>query len=260
MNYTPVSLIGDPFAKRFATASQIPGLPMNNGSQPGDALDFFPAPDTTDAACGLAVVVLNSLPHAIKVADTLFPSFPAGFGTQVQNSLYSGPAMLQGASAIQVNEIPGARPYPRQQAHLRPQGGPAMLGGLGLFRIAPFDPGGAPCIYAGMSFSTGANGKGSQFALAVRGQWDSVNHVPAVPYLVAVTTDLVTNFVDLPTFSNKKLALGPNGYSDGPHPATVYEVGTNGVTIWATLSAVAKQEEMMTLTVWVRDLGSTLGY
>ena len=264
-----VSLIADPFAGQFAYASQMGVFDTSDGGM--NPIDAFPA---TYAGGGLAVIIMNSLPTPLRLVESYVYVDPVALYT-THGLQTNYPAHTDGVTAaVDAHIIPGARPYPRHAKHLLPKGGPALIGGLGVYGfIASSYPrvdadGLLPSltmvieVARALSFSANEDGSGPLVAVAVRTitTGDGLPNLVTTPY-AAVTGDLqggLDNF-----YANTMGKSENDDDDDSPDPNTnQYSTGpgNEGMTIWATYSQKPSTLGVdCTLTVWVRNLGSTLG-
>lgn len=289
-NITPVALIGGVFAHGLAHASQMGDYDDGTIINP---FDLFDSADVRQDA-RYAVVILNSMSTPLRLVDSYAGTAPVPAqtghapGQNIYKSYVTGdqanyPAVSdRGNQVVRPHEVPGARPFPNSQMHLRPEGGPKLMGGVGLYTFTPSVqkgafvlPGspnlgvidGGAHIRRALSFSTSADGSGPQVAVAFR----TKAHLTSVqPYgnrwtcasmHSTVTTDLKANYGDLRTFYEQAM-LTDSGFDEGPDPSgKSSEVSPAGITIWAAFAKTPSQrgDDYKVLTVWVRDIASTLG-
>ena len=265
-----VSLIADPFAGQFAYASQMGVFDTSDGVM--NPIDAFPA---TYAGAGVAIIILNSLPTPLRLVESYIYVDPGAVYT-THGAQTNYPAHTDGVTAaVDAHIIPGARPYPRHAKHLLANKSPALIGGLGVYGfiassylrvdgVTGLLDGGTMVIEVAraLSFSAAEDGSGPLVAVAVRTitSGDGADNLVTTPY-AAVTADLQGGLDD---FYAGTMGKSENDDDDDPpNPATnQYDVGpgNDGMTIWATYSnQPSKLGVDCTLTVWVRNTGSTLG-
>ncbi len=258
----PVALIANPHAHEIAKASQMGDLALADGAL--NPADLF---DPADVPGGLAVVILNSLTRPLFLVDS-YCYAPDDLTDYTLGKQASYPATSDRVNApTKEHQIPAARAYPRQEAHQLPQGGPAMMGGLGVYSFTQsifqsdttYDM--IPHVQRALSFSAEADGSGPIVAVAFRTKVHEDWTKPWVTTHSSVTADLQTNYGDLATFYKQTMGGSECDDDDDP-PTTLYSVGpgSGGFTIWARFATTPpKRVPGYALTVWVRDISSTLG-
>ncbi len=258
----PVGLIANPYAHEIAKASQMGDLALADG--PLNPADLF---DPVDVPGGLAVVILNSLTRPLYLVDS-YCYTPDDLTDYTLGKQASYPATSDRVNTpTKEHQIPAARAYPHQQAHQLPQGGPALMGGLGAYSFTQsifqsdttYDL--IPHVQRALCFSAEADGSGPLVAVAFRTKVHEDWTNPWVTTHSAVTADLKASYSDLATFYQQ--TMGGSETDDDNDPATNwYSVGTGpgAFTIWARFATTPpKRVPGYALTVWVRDISSTLG-
>lgn len=257
----PVALLADPFARQLVIAAQTGNFGFQDGGI--TPLDLFDPPATIQS--GVAVVILNCLSTPLKLVDTV--CYIGGFDDNPVNQV-SYPAQANDLDSA--HRIPGTRAYPRPSLHQRPPGGPALMGGVGLYRFGPSHPRTVtPDVRVGLSFSAQADGSGPRVGVAFRTIFrpgNGQNTLDSVTTHSAVSGDVAGQYSNLSKFFALAMGTddGATAHWDPPYPAgNQYHVGPgpNGIAIWATFAKLkpAAEPDMHTLTVWVRDAASTLG-
>ena len=244
-NPAPAALIADPYFASLVRASQVPnGVSLSSGFfNPLDSFRDTASPDT-----GAAVIVLNSLSTPLTLVHTW------GNGlTQVCYPVIIDPGTPDnsnktGFKIVKTHTIPAARPYPKASLHPRPQGGPLQMGGVGIYRFS--HDLWAPWHARGLAFASTKDGSDNGALIALAFRLD-------VEMNIAVTADLASmhgsdvgdNFNRL---YNQRRDWGPI-YNTSPAPASV--------TVWACRSTTAAKAESpyTVMTLWVRDIASTVG-
>lgn len=248
-NPVQVALIADPFARQLVLASMNGSFSLTDG--PLDPLDLFtlpadPDPDYPDndvpSSYKGAVLILNSLSTPLRLVQAL-EIFPAGGDAAYRSQQLAYPATVNASGAwTEAHVIPGARPYPKPAQHQRPQGGPALIGGVGLYRFQKN-------IKWALSFSAQEDGSGPLIGV---GFWlqqhddGSLTGTPWYRFSSAVSADLAKDYSsDLNTFFTRN-------FQPGADSVRLYDIGAQ-FTVWGSFVN-------STLVVWVRDNASTLGY
>ena len=286
----PVALIANPFAHKFAYASQMgrynlqgndwnPLNPFCRYMPPGPFSFISDSNSNDGVVCNsIALVVLNSLTSPLALTDFWSRNNSWGIGQRqiAFPAVYDPTATSEFkdvTKSICVNRIPGACPYPRSSAHRNADGSPAMMGGLGVFGFAveePFAqdgedrPSGGACSF---SFTQDANGNfiGPFIGVAfwTNRVWGSPGACQnSIPYLEsvhsAITIDVVGKHGDLPTFYK---SATQNFYETSSDAASI--------TGWCQpepMETTAPFRRLVpspwigpTLSVWMHDISSTLG-
>lgn len=241
----PLSWIPEPFAKELCSQVATGGrFSFDPNMSP---LDLFSSwhPNTGD---GVAVIILNSLTTPLTLVDSFEDS-----GGYPQMSY---PAVIDAATqkVVRAHEIPGVRLYPRPSLHKGPNGAPAQLGAVGLYRF---------WASAGIR-----NGAGRAMAFSCQPENPSKSDVPLLGVAFDYSHDFFTNKPTLvmavsadvsqqgglqALWTAAKTRATPQPYDVG--------TGTNRLTIWGigAPGTPTIEQGTRTLIVWVRDTASTFG-
>lgn len=282
----PIALVGGKIANRLSIAGSFGDMPLADG--PMNPLDLFDNADLS-ADAYFAVVIFNTLSTPLRLKDSYVGTVsyePDQYiiGDQTNypvvgaNHTWHPPGNLVVVPTPEArpNEIPGARPFPDSQKHLRPDGNPQTLWGVGLYTFqasfqmtpTPLSQSGPSHVRRALSFSTSADGSGPVVAVAFRAKGtcldDQSTRAPwSLTMYVAVTADLEANYADLATFYQKTMLDDNNndGYDSGPNPTSVaYDKHEQVISAaFAHTASKVSKVEARTLTVWVRDNPSSAG-
>ena len=238
----PVALIADPFAKQFAFASQMGyintavSVPFAKGitaDAPCNPIDIF---TPGDPQLGVAIIILNSLPTPLTLVDSM--SFD---GTQV-----GYPAASKGSKP---HQIPGARPYPRKSRHKIASGARALMGGVGRYQYHASGTVQWGGVAQALSFKYSDDPSAPLIGVAMKIFWGDGSDPHS-----AVTAELPNS--DLASFFSNTVITKPIQFHSG---------SSNNITVWGTFDGKTNprplsNNDSRVLTVWVRDVGSTLGF
>lgn len=267
-NPCPTALLANPFAHQLAYASQMGDMKLADGTMNPGRL-FEPAHDPNSLIPPtVGVVILNSLTRPLKLVESFFPQTEYSNGGQGSQSLY--PSTRQPDGSLINHMIPAAQPYPSPMSHLDAQGHPALMGGVGYYSFERnydssmgfgYGPGTNTTIAGAMGFSTSEDGSGPLVAVAFRvkippgfrqtGIWEAGFSTVKADVLPGTLANVLT-----PLFPNFAQDGKYAGYVD-PNPVSKLDdkgPGPGGLTIWACITPT----DGFTVTVWVRDISSTL--
>lgn len=158
------------------------------------------------------------------------------------------------------HEIPAARPYPIKANHLRQDGSPALLAGVGHYRFDLVD-GDSPTLHTSrvLSFSLGDDPAplvGVHIALILKSRGVFYHHGSFAS--VAVTADLEREHTDLGTFMKNTLTDPVNPVTKPTYSMSAGDRGS--LTVWCA-PYVHDLDQLGTnsVVVRVRDVSSTTG-
>jgi hypothetical protein len=256
-----VGLLPDPFAHQFAYASQIGRFDFSDVNI--DARYFLPDPNGNDGDTdyGINLILLNSVTRPLKLVDTQAAQIPSPtdpLQTYDCDSQVLYPSYVWDGVTLD-HEIPAARPYPIQANHLRPDGSPALLAGIGHYRFDMVDS------FQGyssrvLSFSLGDTqtplvGVHIQIVQQPRGVFRHNGSFASV----AVTADLEREYATLDKFMNSTLP-DPTGKLFNKPTFSTSAADRGALTVWcAPYVHDIDQLGTNSVVVWVRDVSSTTG-
>ncbi len=263
------ALLANPFAHQLAHASQMGDMSLADGAMNPGRL-FEPSHDpNSDLPPTVGVVILNSLTRPLRLAESFFPQTEYSSGGQGSQRLY--PAITQPDGSLINHMIPAAQPYPSPMSHLDAKGNPALMGGVGYYSFERnydssmgfgYGPGTNTTIAGALGFSTSDDGSGPLVGVAFRvkippgfrqsGIWSAGFSTVKADVMPGTLPNVLT-----PLFPNFAQDGKYAGYVD-PNPVSkLYDTstGSDALTIWACITPT----DGFTVTVWVRDLSSTLG-
>jgi hypothetical protein len=253
----PVSLITQPFAQELGANVGTGGTFSFDQTNPTktNPLDLFHTLNPHSGS-GVALLIMNSLTTPLTLVDSL---------QNVLDSFSNGPQLGYPAvidpvtqKAVKTHQIPGVRQYPRPSLHKAPDGSPALVGGIGLYRFQCADIQGVSFAKRGLAFACAEDAsKNSKPLLGVVFSYRSDWQLKGPVFNCAVSADL-TKQGKADTQSNLSSLMdslpAPQRYDRG---TTV----TNTMIVWGLIppGKPAFEPNMVTLVVWVRDIASTFG-
>ena len=232
--------------------------------------DLFPA---SFISGWFTLIILNSLSTSLRLVESyIAPAEHSSQNVASQVNYPSSPADPGSTQPTDAHVILGTRHYPSPKKHTPPAaGGMALMGGLGVYSFAPGvwsitdvygDASSFEVVQLALSFSAAEDGAGPLVAIAVRLKRE-INEVG--PSFISVNScvcaDLTAQYSGLADFYGKTVGRFPVGRGDVSNSYTPNDKGKL-MTIWATYATTASTNPAVqwTLTAWVRDIASTLGY
>jgi hypothetical protein len=268
----PAYLIPDPFAHQLAFASQMGRFDfddaMMNAVDPRALLND-PNSHDGDGDYGVNLIILNSLTSPLKLTETQSAQIPVCTDSNSFLPDWNGPLTDSDHQVcypagstdgeLRNHEIPAARTYPNSQRHLRPDGSPAFLAGLGWYRFDMYDSP-ARTLSRALSFQVGDDtthhvGMIIRLELRDRGVF---RHQASFAF-GAVTADLEREYGSIDNFFQYKMP-NPNNTPWGPALYSMSASDRSSLTVWTCpIPHDTDRLGINTVVAWVRDISSTVG-